>query len=632
MFQGFSMTEKILGPFMFEGSPFIGLHRLMPKPYGSFKFHTDEFGNIEKVEQEFESKKQIIDLSKFIYFVQNPDMDFHYGQSELREAYRSWYSKDVAIRFYNIFLEKLAGGMTIAKPSSGRTIPEGSKEYQALKAVIEHMQTATAVLLPADIDIESISPKSTDQFEKAIVMHDLQIAKALLVPNLLGVTHTGQTGSFAQSTTQLEAFLWTLDADANRLEDAVNEQLINPIGVVNFADGISPKFRFKPVSEQKKLEIIKTWADLVGKSAVEVSDTDENHLRELLDFPEKGEPIEISSSDIPEDDPELPDETVIGQPVKISPNVAFDRASKRVSISVIDKKSFDIEESFTIKAVARIEEMVADMGIRILDENLGTPIQTMQPNQVDFNQKEKTKVRREIEKALKSSWKLGEKHSLDELAKARKEPFNLSMARIDTNANSFLKSNAIRLTNDLSDSMRKTVQGLLANAIKYSWTPKETVRRVYDSLTKGGFIFLSTNAESTGRTVGEVLEAIGESAGNAHRVRTAIRTNTFEAINEARYSVFSDPDLEGFVEALEYSAILDARTTDICRHLDDRVYPIDSLEWNKYRPPNHFNCRSILIPVTIIDTEVTGKDKRSNSRWSKQPRKEPQQGFGGETG
>jgi uncharacterized protein with gpF-like domain len=100
-------------------------------------------------------------------------------------------------------------------------------------------------------------------------------------------------------------------------------------------------------------------------------------------------------------------------------------------------------------------------------------------------------------------------------------------------------------------------------------------------------------------------------------------------MKKARYSHFTDPALDGFVEAIEYSAILDDRTTDLCKHLDMRIYESDDPIWDEYRPPNHFNCRSLLIPVTIIDTEVVGKDNLEGTRYSKQPILEPQEGFGG---
>ncbi len=102
------------------------------------------------------------------------------------------------------------------------------------------------------------------------------------------------------------------------------------------------------------------------------------------------------------------------------------------------------------------------------------------------------------------------------------------------------------------------------------------------------------------------------------RLSTVVRTNTFEAINEARYSYFTDPSIGDFVEALEYSAILDSRTTQICRHLDGQVHAVDGEIWNgPYRPPNHFNCRSLLIAVMQED------------EWqeSDAPTVEPQEGF-----
>jgi SPP1 gp7 family putative phage head morphogenesis protein len=173
---------------------------------------------------------------------------------------------------------------------------------------------------------------------------------------------------------------------------------------------------------------------------------------------------------------------------------------------------------------------------------------------------------------------------------------------------------------------------VLVNGVKFSWTTPEIVNKIYDQLTLAGFLTIATNVEGTGRALAEVVELLEGVAGNAHRLRTAVRTNVFEAINEARYALFTDPSLGDFIEAIEYSAILDSRTTEICRHLDGRIYPATSDQWNSIRPPNHFNCRSLLVPVTVIDTEVVGKDAIPGTRNSRPPTIEPQSGFGGETG
>jgi uncharacterized protein with gpF-like domain len=77
------------------------------------------------------------------------------------------------------------------------------------------------------------------------------------------------------------------------------------------------------------------------------------------------------------------------------------------------------------------------------------------------------------------------------------------------------------------------------------------------------------------------------------------------------------------VVALRYSAILDDRTTEICQELDDCVWHTDSDNWDKLRPPNHYNCRSLLVPITEVDVQ----DGLWNGEESDVPSVEPQEGF-----
>ncbi|OQC23315.1 MAG: hypothetical protein BWX71_02101 [Deltaproteobacteria bacterium ADurb.Bin072] len=55
--------------------------------------------------------------------------------------------------------------------------------------------------------------------------------------------------------------------------------------------------------------------------------------------------------------------------------------------------------------------------------------------------------------------------------------------------------------------------------------------------------------------------------------------------------------MRGFVEAFEYSAILDDRTSEVCEALDGKILR----DFGSLQPPNHFMCRSLLIPVTQVD-------------------------------
>jgi SPP1 gp7 family putative phage head morphogenesis protein len=634
MYQGFSMTEKVIDTFEYNGRPYLGVQELVPKPFDTFEFEIDEYGSIIKTVQRVDNQVQTIDLNRFVYYVQNPEFDQHYGQSDLREAYRSWYSKDVVIRFYNQFLERFAGGFAVGKPTSGGVLTPGTPEFNSMIAAMDSIQTQTSILLPNNIDLTIEKPNTTDQFERAIGMYDLGIAKALLVPNLLGITPQAakQGGGFAQANTQLEAFLWTLDADATRLEETINEQIFIPLSKLNFPDGRGPLFKFKSISEAKKMEMIKTWQELVTAGAVEASDTDEHHLRELLNFPRKGEPLELTPeiglpNEIP---PQARDRGPVKEPNQQRTNnsAAFQRAEKRVAFNVIERKAGAIENESAILLEDKIADMVAQMAARIQSEKLGTPAAEFDGiASLDFNPRQKAKARKAVDSMLHASWALGQQHSSTELATARKEQFKINMARIGEAVDEFLKVKGFQIFGKLNDDMRAIVQNILLNGVKFSWTSDEITNKVYDELTTAGFIAVGTNAAATGRTVEAITETLG-GPFSLGRLTTAIRTASFEAINEARFNMFTDPALDGFVEALEYSAILDSRTTRVCRHLDERVYEADDVIWDKYRPPNHFNCRSILVPVTIIDTDVEGKDAAAGSRFSRPPTVEPQQGFG----
>jgi SPP1 gp7 family putative phage head morphogenesis protein len=772
---GFSMTEKVQKDIEVDGKTWVGIKRLALKPFDTFLFSPDEYGNIEKTIQRFEGYEQTIDMERFIHYVQNADVDAHYGQSELREAYRAWFSKDIAIRFWNIFLERYASGFLKIQPKDGVKVTAGSAEHTALVNLLTNLGPKTGVLLPSGVEAELVYPATTDAYEKAIAAHDKAIAKALLVPNLMGISEQGQTGSFAQSQTQLEAFMWTLEAETNRLEEILNEHLFRPLGELNFGAGPYPRFCFKPLSEAMKMQIIKTWVELVKAKAVTSTDADEEHIRELLDFPEAGEPLEISApsaagvaldpatgkpmpSAAPADPANLPPapkkpvgkgdkrpgETVIGakrlgitingarvefwnedQPradngqwgeggasgdgAAISAELgtvtgsldangaglikeahlagswgkedaqrAPDRkglgtsdidillvasdlpsdstweqrarhrdavnkaaarvqkdlqasTSRKVEVRVTDiikgertkviwrggkkngKLSAISKAEFLARAVKRVDFSVIDnrgtkitagtsakvhealrAGVDAIKEFIRTEDLFTNPGkiaEIAMPARVLTRVRKAAEAGLKEAWDLGAAHARRELEKAQGASFAADELRLaDAAAQKFLESRSYTIAGDLADGARKKVTTILYNGIKGGWALDDILNRVEEEL---------------GATV-------------LPHASTAIRTAVFEAINEARYELFASPEMSGFIEALEFSAILDGRTTEICEHMDERVYPVNDPVWEGYTPPLHFNCRSLLVAVTIRDAWERSDD----------PTIEPMDGFG----
>ena len=88
-------------------------------------------------------------------------------------------------------------------------------------------------------------------------------------------------------------------------------------------------------------------------------------------------------------------------------------------------------------------------------------------------------------------------------------------------------------------------------------------------------------------------------------INTLVRTKTTEIYNRGRKSYFdNDPDAQKVIDGYQFSAILDARTTDICRGLDKKVFKSGDDNINLLTPPLHFNCRSVIVPVTIYEQDV----------------------------
>lgn len=631
MYMGFSITEKVFQLNDMYGKSWYGIKHLRLKPAESFLFFIDEFGNLIRFAQRMYGQEQDVDIEKFIHYVQNPEWDPHYGRSELRECYRAWFSKDMIIKFQNIHLERFAGGFIWARPTNGKQLNPQSQEYQNLQAVLTNIHTKTSMIVPENVDINVEVPSTTDQYERTIAQHDKSIAKSLLVPNLLGVSEQGQHGSLAQADSQLEAFLWTLEADTARLEDCLNEQLFEDIGELNFGDGVYPRFKFNPISNKTKMSLVSTWGELVGKGAVEPSDTDEEHLRELLEFPDKGEPLKKAPAPgaidpvtglpvaapkvgLPSESPpgstpapklptegsptpieeackpkaKLQEETVCGtQSVTVT---AFSRALKRVDFTVIAHQSDDTAHTTSYDIASANSDAVARM-VENLDGVTMADVKNFK-----YTADELGKLKSTVATGLKESWKIGVDHARRELSKASKQvKFDVADLTLNELATEWIKARAFTITGNISGATQATIQGIIMEGVKNSKSPAEMKTAIYKQLEADGMLTDEAVQEALGTTTVKDTKA---------RIQTIVRTTSFEAINEARYKVFADPALDGFVEALEYSAIMDDRTTDVCSALNGNVYPVNDEAWATFSPPNHYNA---IASGSIVETIDGGK-------------------------
>ena len=277
---GFSLVEKVYSPLRWKGRDYWGVTALKLRPAETFTFKMDPHGNRTAILQEQAGRQVALDPGRFIHYVNKPEAHPLYGESDLRECHRHWWAKDNILKFWNIYLERMAAGFVHGKISG----PLSASERDELKQVIRNLSAQTAVITPANVELEVVSSPSTDAFERAVAARDKAMAKALLVPNLLGFSEQGSTGSYSQSKIQLETFFFVLNALAESIADTMNEQLFQDLARWNFGLEEPPVFVFDPLTDQQKADTAKAWQAAVSGGIATHTSEDEERVRDLLGF------------------------------------------------------------------------------------------------------------------------------------------------------------------------------------------------------------------------------------------------------------------------------------------------------------------------------------------------------------
>jgi SPP1 gp7 family putative phage head morphogenesis protein len=148
---------------------------------------------------------------------------------------------------------------------------------------------------------------------------------------------------------------------------------------------------------------------------------------------------------------------------------------------------------------------------------------------------------------------------------------------VPKDATEYLKAKRLWITGVVRKDIIEAVRGDMLAAIEAGDSTQQAMARVRETFTP---------------YVGS--DVPGEVASGA-RTETIVRTNTTDAYNRGRLiqSRRAGPLLQGF----RYSAILDTRTTQVCTFLDGKLFRPEDPALNQLKPPRHYNCRSVVVPV-----------------------------------
>ncbi len=286
--KGFSVME--INYRMLDSEPYhgmIGLASIKSKDPSTFTFDTDEFLNVKSLKRtggvvSGTSSRSTAGLppEKFVVYSYLPKYESPYGTSDLRAAYKHFWSKDILTRFLNVYLEKY--GSPTAKGSYKRGTPKTAQDD--LLRILDKIQQQTAIVIPEDVQVELLEAQRGGQagYLDAIEFHDRQIAKAILAQTL--ITDEGaRTGSYAMAKIHLDVLKMCLKKLKRDLEESVMpEQVIRPLVDYNFNVTSYPSFSLGPLEDKDLDSLANAVTKLVSG---EVIRPDEGWIREYLGLP-----------------------------------------------------------------------------------------------------------------------------------------------------------------------------------------------------------------------------------------------------------------------------------------------------------------------------------------------------------
>ncbi len=303
--KGFSVLE--INYRTLEKEPYagrIGLASIKPKDPATFVFETDEFLNVKGLARTpevagssgslFPKSGEVsgtgfpthrrtdsaLPAEKFIIYSYMPRYESPYGTSDLRAAYKHYWSKDLLTRFMNIYLERY--GSPTAKGTFRRGMPKSGQEE--LMRVLDSIQQKTAIVIPEDVQIELLEANRGGEagYLQAIEWHDKQISRAILCQTLM--TDEGmRVGSFALAKVHLDVLKMCLRKLKRDLEESVmQEQVIKRLVDYNFSVSAYPTFSLGPLEDTDVAQLSGVIEKLVSG---EIIKPDEEWIRGYLGIP-----------------------------------------------------------------------------------------------------------------------------------------------------------------------------------------------------------------------------------------------------------------------------------------------------------------------------------------------------------
>lgn len=561
---GFVVAEKMFTEYTSgDWRGYTGFSDLKARDPESIEFRTDDHGNVRE-DGILQNGVTVLPSWKMLHLAYGDMFGNPYGRSMLREAYTPWISKTHIRRYRNMFLERWAViGLDIE-------YERGDAEGRAAaEALLDEYVSAAGIARPSDITVQPMpgaerAVTSGELFDRSFIRDNAAIMQALLIPDQLGF-QAQETGSYKQAEVHLEMFLWFVDFVGEILaEAAIRDDLFKDLVDLNFPQGTNlPIFKWGPLSEGDKLKIAHLFNEAVQYGTIKPSEQDETHFRRLLNFPVTKDTAEALA-------------TFAEDPTDYDSVQSDFNSGEWAGTIALAPVVLAIRTEMTTAILRKSDRYLHALNEEVLSSNL----ESLQVPHVG-------ELRDAFMSLSHEAFEMGQRQARGELHSSGLKVGPVTAAPAE--AYKLLEEKAFWMAGIESDYILVGVKEALLEGFRQGWDEARTMKEIQKFFNQ--------------------YEAPREVTPS--RIRVVVRTNYTDAYNQGRLMEYRDPALEGMVIGVRFSAILDDRTTEICKTLHNTAFALDDPMMKSFTPPMHFNCRSLLTPIFKWDTMAvaTQKDK-----------------------
>ena len=507
------------------------------------------------------------------------------GISILRSAYGPYFRKSIMLKMDLVGLEKMAIGTPVAYID--QALSNDTAELDKLKSVLQKYtkHESQFILLPEsmkDKGFEIVKGEyNNTAMDGSIKREDVSILNSVLASFLaIGVL---KVGGNAQNDGQMELFLNSLNHIAQYICQQI-DPIIHQTYVMNFGE---PEIELNLECSGISKKNLKDNADIIStltKAGLITPDaTLESHLRDRNELPlreetEEGEQdIEDKKEDdveqepdedqTPDEDTEEPDEEIQNSEFKLEHRDLTD-AERRVDLDEIEK-DFDQSE---VKYEKTIKPVLTKMrGKFLADVKSALNNKNREKSLMSINVGFTSQLQKDLKETIKGFVDKGEKQASGEL----NAPRDLQDDGVVKNVSTRILFQSQEISEDVARGVKKSGVNSALNALADGLDDDAIIQQVDEDLKE--FADSGVPVAGKGATVNQFI--------NTGR-------NNFFFRNKS------------LVQGFQFSAVIDTRTTHICRSLDKQTFSASDVKSFDLRPPLHWNCRSILVPILMSQPTV----------------------------